>query len=171
MRRKPTHRRSDGQSLPEFAFVLPIFVALVVGTYDLGRVVWANNVLGSAAREGARFAIVHGGSAITRCPVGPLTLTAYISASSGECGFPLSPSKQAIKDIVSSTATTLGGTKTIYVCYGSGCRGDTDATGATNVRGTPVTVEVTSGIRLVFPSVFGVTSYTLSGKTQMVVNK
>jgi Flp pilus assembly protein TadG len=54
------HRgRARGQSLVEFALVLPIFLVVVLGIFDLGRAVFAYNTLTNAAREGARLAIVN----------------------------------------------------------------------------------------------------------------
>lgn len=50
--------RSKGQSLVEFALVLPIFILVLVGILDLGRAVYAYNTLNNAAREGSRLAIV-----------------------------------------------------------------------------------------------------------------
>lgn len=51
-------RDSRGQSLVEFALILPIFVLLLVGILDFGRAVFAFNTLNNAAREGGRVAIV-----------------------------------------------------------------------------------------------------------------
>jgi hypothetical protein len=48
-----------GQALVEFAFVLPLFLLLVTGLFDLAY----------AAREGTRYAIVHGSTSAT--PLGP----------------------------------------------------------------------------------------------------
>ena len=47
-----------GQSLVEFALILPIFVLLLVGIFDLGRAVYATSTLNNAAREAGRLAIV-----------------------------------------------------------------------------------------------------------------
>ena len=47
-----------GQSLVEFALVLPIFILVLVGIFDLGRAVFAYNTLNNAAREASRLAIV-----------------------------------------------------------------------------------------------------------------
>ncbi len=51
-------RGSRGQSVVEFALVLPIFLMLTVGVIDLGRGVYYYNTLANVAREGARFGIV-----------------------------------------------------------------------------------------------------------------
>jgi Flp pilus assembly protein TadG len=57
--RRARRRGHRGQSLVEFAFVLPVFILLMVGLFDLGRAVFAWNTITNAAREGARLAIVN----------------------------------------------------------------------------------------------------------------
>ena len=52
------HRDRRGQSLVEFALILPIFVLMLVGIFDFGRAIYAFNTISQAAREGARLAIV-----------------------------------------------------------------------------------------------------------------
>jgi Flp pilus assembly protein TadG len=53
------HIRSQrGQSLVEFALVLPVFVVVFFGIMEFGRLWEISNVLTSAAREGARVAAV-----------------------------------------------------------------------------------------------------------------
>ncbi len=67
MRRSPrshvgnaaTGRRSPGQALAEFALVLIVLMLLVMGIVDLSRAVFIQSALANAAREGARYAIVH----------------------------------------------------------------------------------------------------------------
>jgi Flp pilus assembly protein TadG len=56
--------RARGQALVEVAMVLPLFFLLVFGMIDLGRVIWANDVVANAAREGARFASVNAGTLV-----------------------------------------------------------------------------------------------------------
>lgn len=51
-------RDARGQSLVEFALVIPIFVLMLMGIFDLGRAVFAYNTANNAAREAARLAIV-----------------------------------------------------------------------------------------------------------------
>jgi hypothetical protein len=51
--------RPRGQGLVEFALVIPIFLLIVIGLFDLGRAVFINNGLGNAAREAVRLAIVN----------------------------------------------------------------------------------------------------------------
>lgn len=45
-----------GQGIAEFALVIPIFMLVVFGLLDAGRLVYTNSVLSQAAREGARLA-------------------------------------------------------------------------------------------------------------------
>ena len=56
IRRNPDGDRDRGQSLVEFALVLPIFMLLLFGIVDGGRVVFANNELAQATRAVARIA-------------------------------------------------------------------------------------------------------------------
>lgn len=51
-------RADRGQTMVEFALLLPIFVLVLVGIFDLGRAVYAFNTINNAAREGGRLAIV-----------------------------------------------------------------------------------------------------------------
>jgi Flp pilus assembly protein TadG len=50
--------RTKGQSMLEFALILPILFFLVIGLFDLGRAVLYYSTLNTAVREGTRFAIV-----------------------------------------------------------------------------------------------------------------
>ena len=50
--------RYAGQSMVEFALVLPMFLLLIFGVLDFGRAVYADSTITNAAREGARFAII-----------------------------------------------------------------------------------------------------------------
>ena len=58
MHRLVTGDRSGGQSLVEFALVMPIIILLLLGILDLGRGVFAYNTLAEAARQANRLAIV-----------------------------------------------------------------------------------------------------------------
>ena len=61
--------REAGQALVEFSLVSIVFFLIVFGMIDVGRAVWNYNTLAHATREGARYAIVHGGDSID--PSGP----------------------------------------------------------------------------------------------------
>jgi Flp pilus assembly protein TadG len=156
--------RSRGQALVEFALIFPIFILLLVSIFDLGHVVWANDSLATAAREAARFAVVHGGSNSSTCPQGPLPSTyGGTIGSVAECGFapstlvPAVESREGIRAAATRWLNGGTGTVTISVCYGqvTTCANDVDAVGATNVDGTKVTVTVTSSVGLAAPSLLG----------------
>jgi Flp pilus assembly protein TadG len=50
---------SRGQTLVEFALILPVFIVILVGIFDGGRLVFAYNGVNNAAREGGREATVN----------------------------------------------------------------------------------------------------------------
>jgi Flp pilus assembly protein TadG len=52
-----------GQSLIEFALILPLLLLIITGLFDVARATWQENTLAYAAREGTRYAIVHGSAA------------------------------------------------------------------------------------------------------------
>lgn len=60
-------RRAGGQSLVEFALVIPIIVLLVAAFVEIGRAVFAYNTIANAARQGARVAAVNQIAAVTDC--------------------------------------------------------------------------------------------------------
>lgn len=62
-------RRSKGQALAEFALVAPIFFLMLFSLIDFGRYVFYVQILNNAAREGTRYAIVHGSASLN--PSGP----------------------------------------------------------------------------------------------------
>lgn len=86
-RRSPVQagRKAHGQSLVEFALVLPIFLLLIFGLIDMGRFVYMNSTISQAAREATRVAAVEAywlGRSDPNCnqtggPVCPATLTVF----------------------------------------------------------------------------------------------
>jgi Flp pilus assembly protein TadG len=175
-RETDVHRsRSTGQSLVEFALVLPLFLVILIGMVDVGRSIWANNSVANAAREAARYAIVHGGTRSNPCPVGPPITTGptsqqtIIPPASASCPYP-SPSKEGIKEAARAYAIAAGFPVTVQVCYGSDCTGDTDITGATNARGTPVTVTVSGQVPMIVPRLVGITQINVDATSTMLVS-
>jgi hypothetical protein len=191
-------RRSRGQALVEFAVVLPVFLVAVLAIFDLGRVIWARNTLENAAREGARYAIVHGDSNGQTCPVGPaegkwvdLGAVPLSPATWTTCPYPAcpltkragsicsnypalgSPSynfRQSVYDAARKYVIGSSGTVTVSVCYGTNCTGNTDVTPTTTVRSTPVTVTVSSSMGLIVPSLLGMHTFGVVGTSTMLVN-
>ncbi len=70
--------RSRGQSLAEFALILPVFIALVGGIAQFGIIFWAQNTLTQVARDTGRWAVTQG----TCVASGALTAQADAIASS-----------------------------------------------------------------------------------------
>jgi Flp pilus assembly protein TadG len=54
--RRTLFNRSKGQSMVEFALILPLFVLFIIGIFDLGRAFFAYIAITNAAREGTRVA-------------------------------------------------------------------------------------------------------------------
>ena len=69
MSRRSRRRASQGggQSLVEFALVIPIIVLLVAAFVEIGRAVFAYNTIANAARQGARVAAVNQIAVLTDC--------------------------------------------------------------------------------------------------------
>jgi Flp pilus assembly protein TadG len=154
---KASRERSRGQALAELAMVAPLFFLMVFGTIDLGRVIWANDTVGNAAREGARFASVHAGA--------------------------LAQIEPATKDDIKQHAldyVIAGGTNaSVTVCFtssavvasgGAACSGDVDAGTAIYERGNLVTVTVTSQVPIMVGSFFGSGNWSVTGESTVLVN-
>jgi Flp pilus assembly protein TadG len=63
-----THRRERGTVVVEFGLAFLVFMTAVYGIMEFGRIVASYNIISGAAREGSRYAMVHGsasGSAAT----------------------------------------------------------------------------------------------------------
>jgi hypothetical protein len=160
-----------GQALVEFSLVLPLFLLLLIGIFDFGRIVWARNALENAARESARFAIVHGGTVLTKCPIGPLDPTH--PGADGACPAGGSPDTQPAKAVAQAWAIAAGDGFATTICYGLACSGDVSTD--TNRRGAPVTVRTSSTIALIVPQLFriiniNIGTISLDSSITMLVN-
>ena len=63
LRRDRSRDRESGQALVEFAIIAPVVFMIILGLFDAGRMVFINNELSEAAREGARWGAVQGRAA------------------------------------------------------------------------------------------------------------
>ena len=68
-----------GQTLAEFAVILLVLMLIVMGIVDFGRAVYARSVIASAAREGARYAVVHPAASTDEIRAQALRLVAGLS--------------------------------------------------------------------------------------------
>jgi hypothetical protein len=96
--------RSRGQSLVEFAVVAPLLFLMVFGSFEFARFIFFYELLNNAAREGARYAIVHGSR--SDCPSGP--------PPPGETN-PCDPAGDNVKAAVRGAALDLAGTGELFV--------------------------------------------------------
>ena len=183
--RVPRRHRSRGQALVEFALVAPIFVFLVFGLIELGRAVFYIQILDSAARDGARYGVVHGFQ--SQCPSGPMPgnpQPANLCDPDGSTN--LVPVVEATAIGVTAKATAL----TVHVkwCdstpYDAGTCGDADpATGqptpcsswaglgdGTNNRGQIVTVCVQYAYKPILAGFLPIPDFSVSGRASLVVN-
>lgn len=153
--------RSRGQALAEVALVAPLFFVMVFGVIDLGRVIWANDVAATAAREGARYASVH----------------------AANLGLTDPATKSDIRDHATGYVIAGGLNISVSVCfstvhiasYQTGCSGDLDeilpdGTTARYARGNLVTVGVTTSVPTLLGSVFGRAQWSVSGSSTAQIN-
>ena len=77
------HRKSiRGQSLVEFALVLPVFLLLLIGVAEFGRAWMTRNILTGASREAVRIAAVQGNTASALSRANNILSSAGISGAS-----------------------------------------------------------------------------------------
>lgn len=141
---------------------------MIFAIVDMARVVWAYDNLGNAAREGARYASVHGGWEGTACPTGP---NLPGSPASG-CPTWTPDSKEPTRIATRSFLVAPGSNVTVYVCYytTNPCTNNTDGATGTNGRGEFVTVKVTSRVNLITPALLGFTGFDVSGTSTVIIN-
>jgi Flp pilus assembly protein TadG len=60
--RRRANRRDRGQSLVEFAVVLPVFLLILAGILDFGLGLYSQMTIINASREGARLGVVEPGN-------------------------------------------------------------------------------------------------------------
>jgi Flp pilus assembly protein TadG len=141
--RRSRRRRTRGQALVEFAIVLPAFLLVLSGILDFGFLLYSRMTIISAAREGARQAII--ASDPTTIP--SVAKGKVMSVSTG---------------LVSSD---IGVTTSCIAIATSGSCSFATTTGSQ--AGDGVAVNVTYTYHTFFPLLFGKT-IDLSSKVQMV---
>jgi len=68
MRQRTSRHKEKGQTLVEFALSIILVMLLIVGSIELIVTVYTYSVLADAAKEGVRYAIVHGtGLGVANC--------------------------------------------------------------------------------------------------------
>jgi Flp pilus assembly protein TadG len=73
----------EGSALVEFALTLPVLITIFFGLIDVSLAFYTHQVLSESAREGTRYAMVHGSSCTTgsgnSCTVTAGTVNSYVS--------------------------------------------------------------------------------------------
>ena len=117
---------AKGQALPEFAIIFPLFLLIILLIIDVARAIFVYSVISDAAREGARYAIVHGSlSATDNPPVsgpgsGDPDGTVYVV-----------PQSKAVAFGLDQTVLKVG------VCWGAECVVPADCGVGTNTASSP----------------------------------
>jgi hypothetical protein len=148
------HRDEGAQALVEFALVLPLFILIVTGLLDAARAVWQSNTLAYAAREGTRYAIVHGSGGDPQ--VGPCSMCVNPTASDNN-----------LDQVVNVVRNAAIGVPNITVTV------DYPSVPSSNHRLDPVSVEATAPF-VPLPSQYmlgGAFQITLRGGSQLVIQR
>jgi Flp pilus assembly protein TadG len=160
--------RRRGQSLVEFALVIPIFLLLIMGVVDAGRLVYMNSTLSNAAREGARTGSVEAswkgqsggacaGAAGQKCPANDAALLADIKATADYMNTPFGPVANAyIRCTAAGSVAPAVGTNTTCSPY---------------LTGSQISVRVTqtwSALTPLIGQIIG--TQTLQGSSTFVIN-
>jgi Flp pilus assembly protein TadG len=109
-----------GQAAVEFALTVSILMLLLVGMLEMTLFIYTYAVLADSAKEGVRYAIVHGGSGTN--PTGPGSGTAWTTPWPA-CSSGNSSTAAPVVTVVQRYANmSLHGTSTmnINVCYPDG---------------------------------------------------
>ncbi len=125
--RRRGQRGAHGQTLVEFAFVLPIFLFMLFGLIDLGRYVYMHSTLSQAAREAARVESVEAywvGSTDPSCdqPGGPVcpadvaALRADVLAAANRMLVPFGPITDSQLFTSCDASVTPSGSWTTQTC-------------------------------------------------------
>lgn len=80
----------SGASAAEFAMVLPVVIALLIGTIDIGAMAWTKMEVQAAARAGANYALVNASRGFDATKVA----SAATNATNLAVTFPEQPKKE-----------------------------------------------------------------------------
>ena len=76
-------RRFRAQSLVEFGLVTPVFLIMLFGIIEGGRLLWTVHTLNNAAKEGSRYAMVRGdNSDLADAPANSAKIKDYVVTKS-----------------------------------------------------------------------------------------
>ena len=119
--------RGRGQALAEFALIVPIFLILALIMVDFARGIYTYAVISNAAREGARYAIVHGVLSAADNPPASGPGTADPNGS-------INVVPAAIANAIGVDPSRLR----VGVCWGYRCTVPADCSAGTNTASNPI---------------------------------
>lgn len=179
-----------GQALVETALVLPIFLLVLFGLIDGGRLVYSNSAVSQAAREGARVAAAEAAWVGITTGTDPSCVTTPGAIGAGNPGAHVCPPsigslRSDVIAAVNRMAVTMGTIDAVYLdCQpeggtapsgsdwtGNDCAGSGGAASAT--KGSIVSVRVVYTYHAITPLIGAlpaVHSVTLTGAATMVVD-
>ena len=125
--RAAARRKGRGQSLVEFALVIPIFLLMLFGLIDVGRLVYLNSTLSQAAREGARLGSVEaswlggtdpacGAAGGPVCPANVAVLRTHVTEAANRMITPFGAVENVYTRCDAATATPPTGEWTTTTC-------------------------------------------------------
>ena len=170
LRRLLTRERSRGQAMTEFALVAPIFFVLLFSIIEFGRAVYYIQMLNNAAREGARYAIVHGGASLTPSGPMPVQIPPVTNTYDLQGDYVVSTVKNHAIAIIDSTPADF--LVNVRWCATTACP-DTNEVGkgdGTNARNQTVKVDVRYTFRPMIAGLVPLPTFTLTGGSILVVN-
>jgi Flp pilus assembly protein TadG len=155
----------------EFALIAPLFFFLLFSIIEFGRAVYYIQMLNNAAREGARYAIVHGSN--SRADSGPLPASEI--ANNREPKDPtgakvVAATKESAIAIIDSTANAF--TVDVRWCASDGDIADCPGPYGDGDNGRNQTVKVTVSYTFQ-PMIAGVVplpTFTMTGGSTLVIN-
>jgi Flp pilus assembly protein TadG len=163
------HEIRRGQTVVEFALVLPIFLMLIFGLIDMGRLVYMHSTLSQAAREATRVAAVEAswiGKSASNCnqtggPVCPADLAAFRADVLAAANRMMAPfGSIADVDLYTNCATTAPTPVTTQTCNYTPVGSPQFASVRTVLVFRPLTPVISSFF----------SSITTSGSATMVIN-
>jgi hypothetical protein len=153
-----SRRHPRGQAMTEFALILFPFLLLLYGIIEFGRYVYTVEIMNNAAREGARFAIVHGAISLS-CHQGPM------EDPTADCD----PTGNLTKDVVRKSALGVVGPITFPPQACSGLHPNTNPCWPVfNNRGDTVTIVAQTTFSTLIPII--PLAITVEGSSTLVVN-
>ncbi len=127
-----SHATEGGQTLVEFAIIIPVFLLILFGLIDVGRLVYTNAAVSQAAREGARLAAAEaawtGVTGQASC-VADASLITSANPGAHVCPTDLAALKSHVFDAAQRMTVLLGPVTDVHISCNEGTVADPAPTG------------------------------------------